>query len=70
MQKCDNKIKPLLTIAEAKCGVTKHGIWCKGLPNSSGRPKMALSYIETELLALNDFDHEMIHSSKFLFSFE
>ena len=53
----------MLTIAEAKCGVTKHGIWCKGLPNSLGWPKMALGYIETELLAVNDFEHEMIHSS-------
>ena len=55
----------MLTIAEAKCGVTKHGIWCKGFPNSSGQTKMALGYIGTELLAVNDFEHEMIHSSKF-----
>ena len=26
---------------------------------------MALGYIETELLAVNDFEHEMIHSAKF-----
>ena len=56
----------MLTIAEAKCGVTKHGRWCKGLPNTLGQPKMALGYIETELLAVSDFEHDMIYSSKIL----